>query len=75
MGKNDLYEAVGEVLFEEVTSDEETFDNKGYRLEQIYEKASEADKKLINDVLIAVCGWSYETLLAKAKQKVDRKWN
>lgn len=71
MSKDDLYEAIGEVIFEEVQNDEEAFDHKGYRLEQLYQNANDTEKKLIDDVLITICGWSYSSLLNMAKAKIN----
>lgn len=72
MRNDDVYEAIGEIFFEEVMSDEESFDKKGYNLKALYESVDRSQQEIIDDVLITLCGWSYETLLEKARERVGK---
>lgn len=71
MRNDDVYEAIGEIFFEEVMSDEESFDKKGYNLKALYESVDRSQQEIIDDVLITLCGWSYPTIVEKALKRVE----
>lgn len=61
----DFCEVLGEVLYEQFTSDDESFRKKGfYLLDAIL--SGKAD-----DVLVAICGWSIESLMEMAKERTS----
>lgn len=61
--ENDKYEALIRHLEWAMHTDDETFDNKGRKLVEIYTEADAEEKELIDNVLIAVCGFSLKTLI------------
>lgn len=46
----------------EINSDDEPFDRKGSALVELYEK----NPAVVDGVLVSLCGWNMESLLAKA---------
>jgi len=63
MNNDELCILLAEVFEEEIQTDDETYRKKGYYLlKAILEKD-------LNGLLVAVCGWSIHSLLAKAKAR------
>lgn len=61
--------AISEVFDTEVQSDDEPFDKKDRRLLRIWRKANKEQRAIIDDVLITLCGWSFDTLRKMARKK------
>lgn len=65
----------GELLMamfdKEYESDDESFSNKGDRLLRDYKNANLSEKKVINDTIITLCGWTIPTLIKLAKENKD----
>jgi hypothetical protein len=55
-------------LMGEIESDGE---NESDRLLNYYLKCNQLEKAVVNNVMIYLCGWSFETLLEKCGIKVD----
>lgn len=53
----------------EVQTDDEPFDKRDRRLLEIWRKANKEQRAIIDDVLITLCGWSFDTLRKMARQK------
>ena len=58
-----------EVVMEEIQSDEETFRHKAHQLIQAYRSEN------CDDLIMALCGWSMNTLLIKYQQRKEAKNN
>ena len=55
-----------EVIVEEIATDQESTDKSSARLHHVWENAIPGERKAINEVLMCVCGWTYETLKDKS---------
>lgn len=64
-------EAFMYVFDEAYTSDEESNEKKGDRLLDTYMRASQEHKNVMSDVMITLCGYSFDTLIKKAGQLVE----
>lgn len=54
-----------ERVFKEIAEDSNSgSDADAERIREAYKAASEEGKRRINDIFIALCGWSMETLIA-----------
>ena len=62
----DFCEVLGEVLYEQFVSDEESFRNKGLLLLNAILRGK------ADDVLIAICGWSIESLMEMVEERMGR---
>lgn len=56
-----------EVIQEEILTDYECPEKKANYIVNQYENASESEKTVINELLITLTGWSYESLAKKCK--------
>ena len=56
-----------EVITQEMANDEELTGRQSWNIRRAYVEANEDGKQAINSVLIALCGWSMETLLTKVE--------
>jgi hypothetical protein len=56
--------SIVDVFRDEFLSDDE---DQSDRLQNLYEGADEAGKKLLDDALTCLCGYSLKTLIAKAE--------
>jgi hypothetical protein len=65
-GKENFSDCLGEVFNNELLSDDEDPGNKFYQIFNDYMKADENGKKLIDNVLISICGWSLLSLCERA---------
>ncbi len=63
--------AISEVFDAEVQTDDEPYDRRDRRLLLIWEKANKKQRAIIDDVLITLCGWSFDTLRKMARKKED----
>lgn len=63
--------SISEVFDTEVQTDDEPFDKRDYRLLRIWRKANKEQRAIIDDVLITLCGWSFDTLRKMAREKED----
>lgn len=59
------------IFDQEFNSDEESWEKKGHNLLKIWNEADEKQRELINQVLMALCGWEMETLLNKAQDLIS----
>lgn len=68
-----IEEKLMEVIIYELMSDEESWHKKGYRIWQMYNRASTTTmyKETIDDIFIALCGWRLETLIKNAKKEME----
>ena len=66
-GTPDMYAAFAETIKQEIASDEDTYESIGYNLLKAL-LTDDAD-----DILVALCGWYVDTLLAKARIVPDTK--
>ncbi len=64
--------AISEVFDAEVQTDDEPFDKRDLRLLWIWRKANKEQRAIIDDVLITLCGWSFNTLRKMAREKEDK---
>ena len=63
--------AITEVFDREVKTDDEPYDKRDRHLLWIWEKSNKKERAIINDVLITLCGWSFDTLRKMAREKED----
>jgi hypothetical protein len=63
---------ISEVFDTEVQTDDEPFDKRDRRLLWIWKKANKEQRAIIDDVLITLCGWSFNTLRKMAREKEER---
>ena len=63
--------AISEVFDAEVQTDDEPYERRDYRLLLIWKKANKEQRAIIDDVLITLCGWSFDTLRKMAQEKED----
>lgn len=54
-----------EIIQDEMLSDDECSEKKTFNLMKQYENATESEKTVINELLITLTGWSYESLVEK----------
>ncbi len=64
--------AISEVFDAEVQTDDEPYDRRDCRLLWIWRKANKEQRAIIDDVLITLCGWSFNTLRKMAREKEDK---
>jgi hypothetical protein len=57
-------------LLEEMNSDDE---NQSQELFDYYKNCATPERTVVNDTVIYLCGWSFETLLEKCGIKVDER--
>jgi hypothetical protein len=62
---------ISEVFDTEVQTDDEPFDKRDRRLLWIWRKANKEQQAIIDDVLITLCGWSFNTLRKMARKRED----
>lgn len=62
---------VVDVFLEEVQSDDYPTYRRSARIQDMFEKADDTGKKLVNDFCLLICGYSYETLKEKAEKQND----
>lgn len=61
---------LGEIIYEEIDSMDNSVKDIGkYTLNVLLECKTEDELKIANNMLIAICGWSIETLLKKIKER------
>lgn len=58
-----------EIIIRENQSDCCDTDKESERLKSYYEEATHVQKEAIDRILIAICGWSFETLLKMEKEE------
>lgn len=63
--------AISEVFDAEVLTDDEPFDRRDHQLLRIWRKANKEQRAIIDDVLITLCGWSFDTLRKMARKNED----
>lgn len=64
-----------EIIQDELLSDDECTQKKTDRLITQFQNANESEKKIINDVLINLTGWSYDTLIQKCNDTDVDQYN
>ena len=52
-----------EIILDEMQTDDENTTKQSWRIIRTYEKASNEQKDLVDDILISLCGWSVPTLI------------
>lgn len=57
-----------EIIIHETQTDSCNTDKQAAYLKACYAEATTPQQEAINQTLIALCGWSFETLLVKAKE-------
>ena len=63
---------ISEVFDTAAQTDDESFDKRDRRLLWIWKKATKEQRAIIDDVLITLCGWSFDTLRKMAREKEDK---
>ena len=61
--------SISEVFDSEILTDDEPYDRRDHRLLLIWGKANKEQRAIIDDVLITLCGWSFDTLRKMARKK------
>jgi hypothetical protein len=56
-------------IYAEMASDDQ---NDSERLLNYYMRYAKYDRAVINEVMLYLCGWSFETLLDKSGIKIDK---
>lgn len=51
------------VFNEQFQSDDESWEKKGNFLMGMYDRANEHDKAIMSNVIMALCGWEYDSLM------------
>ena len=69
LSSEDNCETFMEVVMSEIQSDEETYRHKAHQLIQAYREEN------CDDVIMALCGWSMNTLLIKYQQRKEAQNN
>lgn len=64
-----------QTIFNELKYDDEPLEKKGDRLKHLYNKASETHKQVMNEMLIALTGWSLPTLINRSQDFEESKAN
>ena len=59
-------------IFAEITSDGE---NESEELLHYYMRCNSQERAVVNNVMIYICGWSFETLLEKCGIQIDAEGN
>lgn len=67
----DVMDAIGETFSSEVARDTEPHGKIGFHLVKEYQNASEKEKEVIDNVLLAVCGWTLQTLVNKSVESLS----
>lgn len=67
MDNEEFCETLAEVLHNEIATDDEPLDYVGRRMFQAV-RTNDAE-----DMLLAICGWSFKTLVKKAKERYQEK--
>ena len=57
-----------EVISHEISTDTEDSENQSAIMHDIYQKASNETKKVLDAFLIALSGWDYESLLERKEE-------
>lgn len=52
-----------EIIFEAMTTDTDGNEKQADRLERLYNEADQTKKKLIDEVMMCLCGWTMKTLI------------
>lgn len=63
---------ISEVFDREVQTDDESFDKRDRQLLRIWKDSNKEQRAIIDDVLITLCGWSFDTLRKMAREKEDK---
>ena len=50
------------VIYEQMTTDDGADQNQSDRLERLYNEATPYGKFIIDEVLMTICGWCFETI-------------
>ena len=66
----DLINNIVPTLMGEIESDRE---NQSKELLNYYMECNQTEKAVVNNVMIYLCGWSFETLLEKCGIGIDEK--
>lgn len=64
MSREDLCEALSDVIIEELMNDDESPEKRGRYLIKAFMENN------VNDAMIALCGWSFDSLISKAKERI-----
>ena len=64
--------AISEVFDVAVQTDGEPFDKRDRQLLRIWKNANKEQRAIIDDVLITLCGWSFDTLRKMAREKEEK---
>jgi hypothetical protein len=64
-------EQIGVILNEYLMTDDEPTERKGYVLRRKYEDASDDEKKLIDKLMIIICGYSLKTIIEEAQNECE----
>ena len=57
-----------ELIAREMQTDDSNWDDQSRRLKRLYDEATPEGKRVINDALICVCGWSMTSLTEKLNE-------
>jgi hypothetical protein len=61
-------EKLVETFADAFRSDDESYEDIGERLLGDYENATQQEKTIMNNLLVTLCGWSFETLVEQSKE-------
>lgn len=71
-GRAEMARWISEVFDCEVQTDDEPFEKRDRQLARIWNNANKEQRAIIDDVLITLCGWSFDTLRKMAREKEDQ---
>jgi hypothetical protein len=60
-----------ETFERELNSDDERWSRKGKRILEYYNRCTQQEQAIINDLFIELCGWSLETLVEMSTEKEE----
>lgn len=58
---------LAEVIQNEMNNDDECSEKVTIQLLDLYERATPSEKSIINELVISLTGWSFDSLLEKAR--------
>lgn len=70
---DNLADKIGEIVFDEINEDDNSTKDMGKYIMLAFKDCKTEDEfKSANQMLIAVCGWSFESLIEKIKKRDEK---
>ena len=60
-------ENIMDTIYKEMHSDDMSTDDSSDRLKEAWEEATPKEREAMDEVLMCVCGWTYDTLRRKTR--------